>query len=310
MSDIAIVPATETAPETQALPAPTSFAAVKARILANTEPAPTPAPETSPEAPATTDIDVSDADLANFTQLTKQNRELKQQAQAQTTHSERITQAEKLMSEGRSLEAIRVALGETAFDAAVKEAMNVQDTSTPVDPVIKALQDEIKTLKDTQTKTQEQLDAEAKAKAEAQKADGVKRITAEVTANASVFPYLAEKTERVTAALQEADKAYEILKADKKRDLTDAEKNTLIRAALEEAEEEHANKAKEYGATPKARVTPAAKPASAPTPKTSPVPAKPTFNQGMRGSIAPSKATGPKTFQEVKAALLNRAASN
>lgn len=278
-----------------------SFDDIKAARMNGTavaKPAETTTPQT--EAKTTAEIDISDTDLNNFTNLTRQNRELRTQQtalEARAAIADKVDAAMKLIAEGKHHAAIAAVLGEDVFDAATMQVLNIK---TPEgNPELKALKDELASVKAEQAKTHEQLTTEAKAKAEAERNAGVNKITATVTANPAAFPYLVEKPERITAALKEADIAYDtILKRDKRTDLTPSEKDLLIQAALETAEEEHAAKAKEYGAIPKLRVKPA-------TTTTAAKPASKSFESSMRGSTAPTETKrGPKTFAEIKAARL------
>lgn len=255
--------------------------------------------------------DVSEAQLAQFTKLNRDLRDARtkvNELEAKAPVADKFAAAQKLAAEGKHYEAIK-ALG-LDFDAAAKQVIGLEEEAAKVDPKlrelqekidpeIKALREKLAALEEGQTKTNAERDAEAKAKEAELKEAGTARIVAEVTASAETFPFLSTSKEFVVEALKGADEAYPLLVEKLGRPLSDGEKNNLIKASLEEAEEQHAARAKLYQKATKKRDPPAA---AATETEDEPAAASPrTIDSSVRGNVTTLRPKEKKTLEQIKA---------
>lgn len=255
-------------------------------------------PPKSGKTDKTVDVKIDEASLAKFTKL---NREL-QEARAKLKELEpkaataaKVDQAMKLIAAGKSFDGIKDLVGIDAFNQAVKQVIGAEE-AVKLTPEAAKLQEELEALKKDNASTKEQLAAAAAVQREV----GVTKIIEEVKSIPDQFPFLSRSADWVRDALKGADDAYSVANAkcreDNGRDMNDAEKNRLLRAALEVAEEDHAKRAKLY-ATPE----PAKKDApKKPTPR--------TVDNTMRPGVTSIKPTrGKATLEQLKAERRGRA---
>lgn len=248
---------------------------------------------TATTATTTTEIDIDDKALSQFVEQSRELRTLRDKQKSlegKAALADKWDQAQKLISEGKHFDAVSL-LGEGVLNRAVEEVTGGSVPTTKTDPALKALQDEIDALKANQNKSKEERDAETSQQAAQEREQGVTKIVAEVTAAKEAFPFLSRSPEWVKHALTGADEAYPQLVKKLGRQLSDTEKNTLIKAALEEGEAMRAKEAALYGA-------PAPKAAPKPAPKT-----PTTFDASMRGSTSPlyTRDQSGKTIDDLKA---------
>ena len=300
-------------------PAPGATTAAAAKPADNKKPDAAVATTAAEPPKPTADViptDISDAALAQFTKLNRDLRtattrikELETAAGASSPLLSKVQTAEKLAKEGKHYDAIK-ALGIVDFDKAAAEVMGQATAEAELDPKVKeirdaanaeiqALKDKLAALEEGQTKTKEEREAEKKeADAERKRLDarakeeGTTRIVAEVTALADRFPFLSKSPDFVREALNGADEAYPLLVKKLGRDLNDDERNGLLRAALEEAETQHAGRAKLYATATDRYKKPEEPPAPAPSP---------TVTSDVRGNVVSHKPRVKKTFEQVKA---------
>ena len=246
----------------------------------------------------TVDVKIDEGSLAKFTKL---NAELmaarKKIAELEPVAAKgaKIDLAMKMIGDGKSFDGIRELVGIDAFNQAVKQVVGADDGKPPVSDEAKKLQEELEQLKKDNASTKEQLAAAAALQREV----GVTKIIEEVKTLPEQFPFLSRSADWVRDALKGADEAYVAANAkcreDNGRDMNDAEKNALLRAALEVAEEDHGKRAKLYAAPEPEKSTP--KPA---TPR--------TIDRTMRTSVAAVRATKAKaTVEQLKAERRGRA---
>lgn len=281
--------------------------AKKAEEEAATEAAKLAAEKAKTEPVAT---DVSEAQLAQFTKLNRDLRDARTKVkdlEAKAPMADKLTAALKLASEGKHYEAFKAA--GLDFDAAAKQVLEIEEEASKVDPKlrelqekidpeIKALREKLAALEEGQTKTNAQRDAEAKAKEAELKEAGTARIVAEVTASADAFPFLSTSKDFVIEALKGADEAYPLLVEKLGRPLTDTEKNNLLKASLEEAEEQHAARHVLYQKASKKKDPPTDtkkddEPAAAAAPR--------TIDSSVRGNITTLRPKEKKTLEQIKA---------
>lgn len=291
-------PATPVTTTTEEAPAPNTIDALKAarRATATEIPKPGEAAKTDPPKPGkttkTVDVKVPEEKLATFVKLNgeletarKKIREL----EAPATEGAKVAKAMDLIKQGKHFDAIRDLVGLDNFNAAVREVVGAGDGVPKETPEAKVLREKLEALEKDNTSTKEQLAAATAAQREA----GVTKIIEEVKTLADQFPYLSRSDAWVREALKGADDAYAAANAkcrdDNGRDMNDGEKNALLRAALEVAEEDRAAQAKLYA--PPEAVKP--KPGAKPTPR--------TIDRTMRGNVTavlPKKKSA--TLEELK----------
>lgn len=256
--------------------------------------------------------DVSEAPLAQFTKINRELREARAKVKELETKApvaDKLAAAQKLAAEGKHYEAIK-ALG-LDFDAAAKQVIGLEEEAAKVDPKlrefqdkvdpeIKALREKLAALEEGQIKAKAQMDAEAKAKEAEQRESGIARVVAEVTASAEAFPFLSTSKDFVVEALKGADEAYPLLKEKLGRDLTPTEKNNLLKASLEEAEEQHAQRAKLYAKATKKKDPPAAAAATATDDEDAPAATPRTIDASVRSNVTSLRPRGKKTLEEIK----------
>jgi hypothetical protein len=276
-------------------PAPNTIEALKAARKGAVAPEPKevkPPAEKPAKAVKTAEVDIDDRSLAKFTklntELTEARRKLRE-LEPSAASAAKVAKATDLIAKGKPFDAIRDLVGLDAFNAAVREVVGAGDGKPVVTEEQKALQAKLDALEKDNAETKAQLSASAAAQREL----GVTKIIDEVTGLKDQFPYLSRSGDWVREALKGADSAYEQAKAlsmaEKGRDLNDAEKNNLLRAALEVAEEDRAKLAKLYGAPETEKEPPAKK--SAPR----------TIDRSMRGNVTtilPKKKNA--TIEELK----------
>lgn len=242
----------------------------------------------------TVDVKLPDEKLSEFKKLNSELMEARKKLAALepvAAKSANVEKALKMIAEGKQFDGIRELVGIDAFNAAVKQVIGAEAAAPAETPKEKELREKLEALEKDGATTKEQLATAAAA----QREYGVTKIIEEVKAAAEQFPYLSRSPEWVREALKGADEAYPKALAkkredsgDAKADLDDGEKNALIRAALEVAEEDHKGRAKLY-ATPEA----------APAPKAKPQPR--TVDNSMRAAVtkvAPHKKS--MTLEELK----------
>lgn len=302
-------PAAPVTTTTTAPPEPKEPRTLEALKAARREkPTETPKPkdgETTPTEPAkpgktttTVDVKLDEGSLAKFTKL---NRELEdarkrlKELEPKAATAAKVDQAMKLIASGKSFDGIKDLVGIDAFNQAVKQVIGAEE-AVKLTPEAAKLQEELEALKKDNASTKEQLAAAAAAQREV----GVARIIEEVKSIPEQFPFLSRSADWVRDALKGADDAFPAANAkcreDNGRDMNDAEKNALLRAALEVAEEDHAKRAKLYA------------PPEAKKPEPSKKPAPRTVDNTMRSSVTAVKPSrGKATLEQLKAERRGRA---
>lgn len=271
----------------------TSFEAAKAARREAPPPAETPA-----EKPAAVQIEMDAAQLKAATALSKENRAVRARAkelEAQVAGTAKLTEAQKLAAEGKHLAAIK-AMG-IDLNAAVQEELGTAPAAIEVDPVAAKLQAELDELKAAEAARAERDKTEAQRAAEAAQAADVAAVVEHVKVQAGKYVWLSKRPEWVQEAYAGAAAAYPALVEKKGSALDAGERHRLIIAALDEAEEEHATRAKMYGGAVTIDPRGRAKPQQA---SARPV----TFDSSMRGGTAApaTKAKTKLTFDEAKRA--------
>ncbi len=297
-----VTPAPAPAVQTTTEPAePRTLEALKAARRAATEteaPKEGEAAKTAPPKPGkkttTVDVDVPAEKLETFKKLNSELAAARKELETLRPAAGKVAkveQAMKLIAEGKSFDGIRELVGIDAFNQAVKQVIGAEGVPAAVTetPKEKELREKLEALEKDSASTKEQLTAAAAMQREA----GVSKIIEEVKTLPAQFPYLSRSGDWVRDALKEADKTYEVANAkcreDNGRDMNDGEKNALLRAALEVAEEDHAKRAKLYGA---------ADPAPAPATKK---PTPRTVDNTMRAAVTKvTPARKGATLEELK----------
>jgi outer membrane murein-binding lipoprotein Lpp len=272
-----VTPAPAPAVTTTTEPAePRTLEALKAARRATTE---TEAPKegetvkTAPPKPGkkttTVDVDVPAEKLETFKKLNSElmaARKRIAELEPDVADATKVKQARKMIAEGKRFDGIIAMVGIDSFNEAVKEATGATLPRPDIveTPKEKELREKLEALEKDSASTKEQLTAAAAMQREA----GVSKIIEEVKTLPTQFPYLSRSADWVRDALKSADETYVTANAkcreDNGRDMNDGEKNALLRAALEVAEEDHAKRAKLYG-PPEAPAAPTTK---KPTPRT------------------------------------------
>ena len=285
---------------------PKTIEALKAARRASAEtPTPVAGEGTKTEEPkpgkktTTVDVKLDEGSLAKFTKLNSELTEARKKIadlEPRAAKAANVDKAMKLIGEGKSFDGIRELVGIDAFNQAVKQVIGAEGVKPSPTPEEQALKDKLAALEKDNASTKEQLAAAAAIQREA----GVSKIIEEVKTLGEQFPFLSRSGDWVRDALKQADATYEVANAkcveDNGRPMNDAEKNALLRAALEVAEEDHAKRAKLY-APPEA---------AAPAPKTKPTPR--TVDNSMRAAV--TKAAVSKkgaTLEELKKERRQRA---
>lgn len=230
MPDPVAAPATPSpvpapAPAAPAAPEPATLAAVKAARRGKTAPvvkgepaagtetgdAKPPAPAAAPPAPAapppappaTAKIDMSEKELAQFTQLNKDVRETKEKlasAEARLLQFGKIEKARQLAKDGKNYDAIR----EAGFDidAALAELLAKNPGQVP-SPELLAIKREIDELKDVRTKDEQARTERTAAEQAASLANDRQIASKFVTENVAKYGHLAKAPELVEAAFKD-----------------------------------------------------------------------------------------------------------
>lgn len=298
--------ATTTAPIAQVDPsapiegtAHTVEAAKSARYAATTGAPATPVAEPAKPA-ATAEIAMTPEALTAATALAKETRETKaklKDLEARATAAEPLIKAKELAAAGKHREAM-AALG-IDLNAAVAEELAGPGAAAELTPEQQALADmaaKLAALEEADKgRSEKDKAADAAKHAEVRAAD-VKSVTDFVGKDPAKYAYLSRNPAWVAEAYEGAITAHDTLVAEHKRELTGEEKHNLVLAALAQAEEDHAAKAKLYGA-------------NRPNDKTGPPPSKPsarptTFTRDMRGgTVTPTvKNRTQMTVSEAKRA--------
>jgi outer membrane murein-binding lipoprotein Lpp len=295
-------PAVTTTTEPEAKEPRTLEALKAARRAATTETEPPKEGETAKTAPpkpgkktTTVDVDVPAEKLETFKKLNSELMAARKELETLRPAAGKVANVEKamkLIAEGKSFDGIRELVGIDAFNQAVKQVIGAEGVPAAVTetPKEKELREKLEALEKDSTSTKEQLAAAAAMQREA----GVSKIIEEVKTLPAQFPYLSRSADWVREALKSADETYVTANAkcreDNGRDMNDGEKNALLRAALEVAEEDHAKRAKLYGA---------AEPAPAPAATKKPTPR--TVDNTMRAAVTKvTPARKGATLEELK----------
>ncbi len=236
--------------------------------------------------------------------LSKELAEAKAKADLLSTKADRaavLDNVEALVKAGKHYDAIQALQGiGLSFDNAVQQVMNpgqepvpapVKDEDKPVDPTVKALQDQVKVLTDRVKQADEIAAAAAK---EA----GRKSVVEHVKAQAKDFPYLASNEEWVTKALADAEPDYaKAIEANRGQDISEEAKNDLVIKALAKAEAEHKATATKYMAV-------TGKPQAGKSPNDVPKMTQPTLTiTNQRAGLTPAVKTGKAaSLEELKRA--------
>jgi len=279
-----------------------TLADIKAQRRANPAPVPAAQPPAAPASAATPPatpteaakpipgagdavtktIDIDDKTLNEFVTGNRELREARQRVkelEAKQSLADKLEQANKLAQEGKHYDAIRL-LGQDWFDSATREVLQVQQD--PGNAEVSALRKEVDELKAARDQAgKDAQSAKEQAATEAREA-GLRKVAEYVQADSKTYPVLSKSPELISMSMKGADEAYPKLVAKLGRDLTDTEKNDLIRAALAEGEDK-------WGKVfaPK----PAAAQGSA-------------VDSTIRGGVttpASAAPTGPMTLEQVKA---------
>jgi hypothetical protein len=279
------VPAPVVTTTTEVAAEPKTLEALKAARRASVTEAPKDGAAVTTEPPKpgktnkTVDVKLDEGSLAKFTKLNSELAEARTKLAAlegKAPAADKVEKATKLIADGKAFDAIIDLVGIKAFNAAVAEVTGATDKKPPLTEAEQARADELESLKKDNATTKEALAAAAEREKEA----GIGVIISEVTgAEKARFPYLSRSPEWVREALKGADEAFVSANAlclkDRGRHMNGEERNRLLQVALETAEEDHAKRAKLYGA---------AEPAPEPKPKPSPR----TIDRTMRGSVVKS----------------------
>lgn len=298
-----VTPAAAAPPPAATIPVAAKFSDVKAARREGAELALKSSGNSPPPATPKVEIDMTDAELAKATQLSKEARESKARAkelEATVAGTAKYTEAAALIAKGQHAAAAR-ALG-LDLNAAVAEELGAVPEGDAVDPKLAEMAKKLEAL-ETGATARAKRDAEelAARTTEVRKQD-VAAVVEHVKGQAATFPFLSRSAEWVQEAYDEAIDVYPRAVKDLGRDLNAQEKHDLITAALEEGEAKHAAKAKLYGATPAVALE---RPGGATPPRPSARPT--TFDSSMRGgtSAATTKTKTRLTFHEAKRARRN-----
>lgn len=244
--------AAPSAPVTNSDPAADRIAALKGRraaASAGAAPAALPASATPP-APKKTEaeVDLTDAELKQFTTLSRESRKDKariKELEVAAADAAKLREYRRLKSEGKFEEA--ATLIEFDVDATVAKRLAGTVQLTPEQQQIADLKKKVDDVTAT-TEEQKKRDADlAAANTAAAKEANSKTVVAFVTEKKTEFPFLSRNAAWTATAYEKAVDAYGTLPAaDKPK--TNAEREMFVRAFLDEAEAEHADTAKLYGA--------------------------------------------------------------
>jgi hypothetical protein len=295
-------PAADTTPAANAPARAPTFADIVAarRNAANAQPPVTaapaaeapkadPQPGTAPAAKAV-EVNIDEKALDQFVGLTKEltkTRAKTKELEARAELADKHEQVTKLIAEGKVIEALDL-LGKDVLDKATQQALG---TKTPDDPLA-PIKSELEKLKaDQAEKDKKAADEKAAAQAAHDEASRQK-VIAEVSKLTDRFPFLTAKPDKIREALTEAEKAHAILlKENGGKELTAAENDKLLRAAIEEGEHRLKTDYEELAKAATRTPAPAA-PAGGTT----------TFDASMRGGTTPTTPSRKMTFDEVRKA--------
>lgn len=284
-------------------PASERIAALKARrAAAAAPPAPkvetTPKTETPPAAATTTtkteaEVDLTDAELKQFTTLSRESRKDKARIKELEADAAKMQRYRELKAEGKFEEA--AALIEFDVDATVAKRLTADVKLTPEQQQIADLKKDVDAVK-ADTDEQKKRDADlAAANAAAAKEKNSQTVIAFVADKKAEFPFLSRNPAWVATAYDQALDAFGKLPAAE-RPKTHPEREAFVRAFLDEAEAEHAETARLYGATP------------APNQLTDRSQARnPPAANGNRQQQASNNQPKKLTFEEVRYRRRNRA---
>ncbi len=248
---------------------------------------------------------MSPDELAAATALSKSEREARAKVkdlEVKAAEGAKLEQARALVAEGKHLAAVEL-LGIDLNAAVAEQLGEVPGAGEAIDPKVAELAKTVEELKASAAERAKRDAEELQARTvEGRKAD-VAAIVDHVKADPATYPYLSRNPAWVQEAYDTASdlvpKVVEQIKAREgsERPLTAEEKHKLMTAALAQAEEDHAGRAKLYGAPSVALE----RPNGAVPPRPSARPA--TFDASMRGGTA-QPTNRPKTkltFSEAKA---------
>lgn len=264
----------------------------------------------------TVETEVPTEKLKEFTKLNRELRETTTELRTLKADvvplADALKKAQVLAKAGKHYEAQTVLkpFG-IDFDATAREVLQLEHDDKETDPKVKKLQsdlavalEKLEKIEDGQTKTKKTTDDTAKAVATQQRKEWEERVIAQVTLAADEFPYLSKSDDFVREALAEADASYPIVVEKLKRNLTDEEKDNMLRWALDDAEKKHTARAKLYEkGERKPKVEPAAAAAApAATAGTGAASTSPTTTDGgMRAGVTTvGKPFRKRTLAEIR----------
>lgn len=238
-------------------PAIDRIAQLKARraaAAAGTAPAPPknelPASAAPPAQKKTeAEVDLTDAELKQFTTLSRESRKDKariKELEVAAADAAKLREYRRLKSEGKFEEA--ATLIEFDVDATVAKRLAGTVQLTPEQQQIADLKKKVDDVTAT-TEDQKKRDADlAAANTAAAKEKNSQTVIAFVAEKKTEFPFLSRNPAWVATAYDQALDAYGTLAKEGKSPKTNAEREAFVRAFLDEAEAEHADTAKLYGA--------------------------------------------------------------
>lgn len=181
-----------------------------------------------------------DPTLTQFVSLRREIEQLKAEAKAATDHApvidlgKKLQAAQELVKAGKHYDAI-VALG-IDMDQAVRQVMQLpgDDAKPAKDPEIDQIKTELEALKAERDAAKAAAD---KAKADAEREQGRQGVHKYVKDQVKDFPLLSRSEAWIDHALSEADKEYDKVVAELKRELNEDEKSDIIQRNLKAGEE-------------------------------------------------------------------------
>jgi len=263
MSDETAAPAASEAPATEVTsvsndPAVSKIAALKARRRANADTTAKPPEPAKPAAPPTTtatpaappkveaEVNISDAELNQFTSTQKEIRRLQaqnKQLEADAKEAATLKKYRELKAAGKYQEAAD--LIEFDAEALTQQHLKASIPMTPERQELEALRKDLEGVKTT-TEEQKKRDAEqTEANRAAAKAEHSKTVIGFVTENKAEFKYLSTNPAWATKAYETALDTFYTIPANE-RPKTAEQSAAFVRAFLDEAEAEHALTAKLY----------------------------------------------------------------
>lgn len=260
-------------------------------------PATTPAPTASTTPKTEAEVNISDAELKQFTVTQKEMRRLQavnKQLEADAAEAATLKKYRELKAAGKHQEAAD--LIELDVDAVVAARLKSSIPPTPESQALDGVKKDVDALKtDTEERKKREAD-QAAANAAAAKEANSKTVVAFVGENKAAFPYLSRNAAWAATAYEKALGAYGTLPAAD-RPKTNDQREKFVRAFLDEAEVEHAANAKLYGA-------PEGTPVNHLSDRSNN--RQPPAANGNRRAETPSSPNKKLTFEEVRYRRRNR----